>query len=432
MGEQPAAPGLGAFDSLRAEDEPWLAACFVPPQDFDLIAGARSVLIFGPPGAGKTALFLALQRHLNATGRLVVEWQPPQPGRDASQSLTAIDLFHHVLSRIACALLAYLTERPDRFMAAPSRQAISWFIYRYLDEEMSPQQERLLGMREPHPWLEGRPAAHLINELVKAWRKVGISATVVLTALDGPPHPGQGLDGLGAFFSTLTLFENRGLVYKVIAPAGLKTPLALTGSVDRRRVDTYFLRWSAQDLVEMVLRRMTLAAGEPIENLSALCEDADLVHWLENTGGGSPRGWLESVRPLAVQRLAQGRPVQTAEWHCIRQESPPPLMFDAEDPHVVVTGWRRIDDLPEVPLALLRYLYDHRGRVCSRNELFHQAYLPARYPDVAEREREMGIDYRSLLDTTISRLRDRIEPDPRRPIYIITSRGQGYKLEHAW
>jgi hypothetical protein len=431
MQEQSAAPGLVAFDSLRAEDEPWLASCFVPPPDFDLIAGARSVLVFGSPGSGKTALFQALCRHLNPTGRLVVEWQPPQPAWNARKPLTAEDLFHHLLSRLARTLLAYLADRPERFMAAPSRQTLSWLIYRYLGEEISPQ-EHLLGDRIPNPWLESCKKDHLISELVKALREVDIKAAVVLVNLEEPFDPVSGLGSLKDFFSTLNLVENRGMVYKVVAPVSLRTPLAQSGSIDRRRVDLYTLRWPAEELTAIVVRRLALAAGAEIKHLQAVCEDSAVRLWLERTGGDSPRGWLESFRPLAAHYLRRRRPILSEEWRDICKESTPPLMFDTENPQVVITGWRRIDDLPDVPLALLRYLYDHRDRVCSRDELFHRAYLPARYPNVAEREREVGIDYSSLLDTMISRLRDRIEPNPASPVYVVTSRGRGYKLENAW
>ena len=36
--------GATAFGSLRAEDEPWLADCFVPPEDFELLGGMQSVV----------------------------------------------------------------------------------------------------------------------------------------------------------------------------------------------------------------------------------------------------------------------------------------------------------------------------------------------------------------------------------------------------
>ena len=42
-------PGPAAFSILRAEDEPWLEACFVPPPEFGRMVGPRSVIVFGGP-----------------------------------------------------------------------------------------------------------------------------------------------------------------------------------------------------------------------------------------------------------------------------------------------------------------------------------------------------------------------------------------------
>jgi len=55
------APGLGVFGTSRAEDEPWLSACFIPPPEFERVTAQRSVIIFGDPGSGKTALYRELQ-----------------------------------------------------------------------------------------------------------------------------------------------------------------------------------------------------------------------------------------------------------------------------------------------------------------------------------------------------------------------------------
>jgi hypothetical protein len=41
--------GKIAFERLRAEDEPWLEACFVPPPDLAQIMGDRSVVVLAGP-----------------------------------------------------------------------------------------------------------------------------------------------------------------------------------------------------------------------------------------------------------------------------------------------------------------------------------------------------------------------------------------------
>jgi hypothetical protein len=449
-------PGLSVFDSLRAEDEPWLDQCFVPPPDFDLIAGARSSLVFGAVGSGKTVLFQALlarltppQTQKELPSRLIVNWRPVPLEPGASGSAAAAVQLTHVLSGCADALLAYLARWPDKFTIAPAdiQQTLVWFIHHHLEADARQRitahaaqaQESgrsllrsLLSRERSDEWLSAARPATIINELVKALREIGPRAVYVLVNPDTLGDPEQVESSLHAFLSSLTLFENRHFVYKMVLPAKLKESLASTGVVNRRRVDVYPLSWSVEDLTEIVVRRTAVAAGEPVSGLTEICEDIELVRWLERTGGDSPRGWLECVTPLVAQYLRRRRRISTQEWKAIRTKSPPPLVFNDEDESVTV-GWRCIDDLPEVPLALLRYLYDHRNRVCTRDELYHQAYLSARYPDAPpEERREYPEEYDGVLDTVISRLRQKIEPDPRPPIYVVTKRDRGYKLDHVW
>ena len=56
--------GLEAFDSLRAEYEPWLEHCYVPTAHFHLMVRWRSALAFGKPGSGKTALRLIMEHRI--------------------------------------------------------------------------------------------------------------------------------------------------------------------------------------------------------------------------------------------------------------------------------------------------------------------------------------------------------------------------------
>ncbi len=454
MSKPEAALGLAAFDSLQAEDEPWLDQCFVLPFDFALIAGARSSLVFGAAGSGKTALFQTLLAHLTPSpvkpsSWLVVRWHPIPLGPGVSGSRAAVAQLTHIFSACADALLAHLARWPDRFTTAPgdTRQTLAWFIYRYLGAdaeqhiaEYAAQAQKpdsgplhsLLSCERSNEWLDSAIPATVIAELVKALREIGLRRVNVLLNPDTLVDSGWVVGNLHAFLSSLTLFENHHFVYKMILPKKFKNPLALAGSVPRRRIDLYALDWSVDDLVEIVVRRVAMAIGEPVSALGEICQDVKLTRWLERTGGDSPRGWLKCITPLVTQYLRQGRPISTKEWKTIRAKSPPPLTLDEENDQVSI-GWRRLNDLPKVPLALLRHLYDHRSRICSRDELFLDAYLPARYPDSsAEDRREQPKDYADLLDTAIWRLRKEIEPDPRSPIYVVTRRGKGYKLEHAW
>ena len=71
--------------------------------------------------------------------------------------------------------------------------------------------------------------------------------------------------------------------------------------------------------------------------------------------------------------------------------------------------------LPLKEFELLTLLLEHAGRVLTRDVLI---------------DRIWGHDYvgdTKTLDVHIKRLRTKVEPDPSRPVHIVTIRGLGYK-----
>jgi DNA-binding response OmpR family regulator len=78
--------------------------------------------------------------------------------------------------------------------------------------------------------------------------------------------------------------------------------------------------------------------------------------------------------------------------------------------------------VPALPkeIDLARFLVENRGRCVSRDELLMKVW---EYP-VA------GIQTRTV-DNYIMKLRQKVEPDPARPRYILTVRGKGYRLADA-
>ncbi|GAB2569874.1 response regulator transcription factor [Gracilibacillus alcaliphilus] len=66
---------------------------------------------------------------------------------------------------------------------------------------------------------------------------------------------------------------------------------------------------------------------------------------------------------------------------------------------------------------LLYYLVKHKGRVLSRDQLLSAVW---NYDFVGDTR---------IVDVHISHLREKIEPDTKRPVYIKTIRGLGYKME---
>jgi DNA-binding winged helix-turn-helix (wHTH) protein len=91
------------------------------------------------------------------------------------------------------------------------------------------------------------------------------------------------------------------------------------------------------------------------------------------------------------------------------------IRLDRGSRKVWVEGEEVSPGLTTAEFALLSYLYERRGEICSKGE------LEALYPGEPQN-----------VDTLMDQLRKKIEPDPRRPKYIITVvRGRRFKLAKA-
>lgn len=67
---------------------------------------------------------------------------------------------------------------------------------------------------------------------------------------------------------------------------------------------------------------------------------------------------------------------------------------------------------------LLLYLFDHAGTPCSRDDLIEFVWKDT-----------TGNVSDTAVNTCIARLRRKIEPEPERPLYIISAHGWGYKFK---
>jgi len=79
---------------------------------------------------------------------------------------------------------------------------------------------------------------------------------------------------------------------------------------------------------------------------------------------------------------------------------------------------RRAVSLSSKEYALLNYLYERRGQVCSKDDI-GQAVWP---------EYESGEVFDYQIENLVRRLRTHIELDPADPQLLVTVRGLGYKL----
>ena len=279
------------------------------------------------------------------------------------------------------------------------------------------------------PYLDKATPDQVISEVVKALAKTGLADVCVLIGPDNLNGPAAG-DTLLQFMQKLELFQNHRLVYKLILPASLSASLSGTEAICRRRLKKYRLRWKNSHLTQLVALRFRLATGGKIERLDDLSQYEHKIAWLARSGGDFPRGWLDQARPLAKHYLSLNRALSKAEWQEVYRQYPPDLWLDEEKRQVTV-GHHRIDDIPAVEWAVLRYLYQHRDRICTRDELYHNAHMPAS-SGAQTKERFFPKEYEGALNNVLSRLRQAIEPDPKHPLFITTYRGRGVRLEHAW
>lgn len=91
------------------------------------------------------------------------------------------------------------------------------------------------------------------------------------------------------------------------------------------------------------------------------------------------------------------------------------LRVDSRTKEVVIKGAVLQPPLTVKEFQLLELLYDRRGQVISKDEIARQVW-----------DYEV-FDYNAI-DALVYRLRQRIEPDPAHPRYLVTQRGFGYKL----
>lgn len=94
------------------------------------------------------------------------------------------------------------------------------------------------------------------------------------------------------------------------------------------------------------------------------------------------------------------------------------LWIDPASQEIWVEG-KRIDDLTPQDVAILSYLYARAGSLCTRKDVVS---------DALQEGYSAGDQEHSRLDSAISRLRRKIEPDPENPKYLVTIRGRGYRL----
>jgi two-component system response regulator RegX3 len=104
------------------------------------------------------------------------------------------------------------------------------------------------------------------------------------------------------------------------------------------------------------------------------------------------------------------------------QPRPGERVFVDMDRHLVLIDGQETEALAPLEYRLIEYLYQNMDKVCPRDELlahmYHDEMGASGDGDVAD----------GRLDAIVKRLRQRVEPSPTTPQFIITVRGHGFQL----
>ncbi|MDG5786972.1 response regulator transcription factor [Evansella sp. AB-P1] len=157
----------------------------------------------------------------------------------------------------------------------------------------------------------------------------------------------------------------------------------------------------------------------PILMLTAKDDEFDKVLGLELgaddylTKPFSPREVVARVRAILRRTQTTEKPVESSTL------SNKIVIGDVEifpENYEVFLNGSQLELTPK-EFELLLYLANHKGRVLTRDQLLNAVW---NYEFVGDTR---------IVDVHVSHLRDKIEPNTKKPVYIKTIRGLGYKME---
>jgi DNA-binding response OmpR family regulator len=212
------------------------------------------------------------------------------------------------------------------------------------------------------------------------------------------------------------------LVRAYLEQAGFKVFVAYDGetalhAVRRERPDLIVLDLMLPDRdgweITRLVRNDPALANMPIVMLTARVEDTDKIVGLELgaddyvTKPFNPQVVVARVRAVLRRATAETLPPRLLR---VRE-----LAIDLDRHEVSVTD--QSVDLTATEFEFLRALMEHPNHAFTRLELI---------------ERALGYEYEGLertVDSHIKNLRRKIEPDPKKPTYIETVYGVGYRMQ---
>lgn len=236
---------------------------------------------------------------------------------------------------------------------------------------------------------------------------------------------------LSPLLSDLTLLRRKHTAFKVFLPLEIQDKLAARPGIRHALLHPCQIVWQDNLLKELLEVRLIKFSDGNYSDLAQLCDkssDSTITRDIVRHSQGVPRNLLRLGEALLLAHAFRGdntNQLTIDDWKAALveyydapedkwPESPlPPLLRFEERQQTFILGGRPIR-LSDAPYTLLKFLHGHSNRLVTYLELSNQT----------------GLTMDNIQKIT-SRIRQKIEPDPKKPIYLITEHGRGLRLEHV-
>lgn len=479
------------FALREAGREERLSEYFVEGPHYDEIKGSaddpRTAFVFAARGCGKSAYRVMIQRSCRPDDRDSPVLAIPYTSfsrvlAETNGDLSQVIADHHLRAIFVAGLTTFLrefVESPQGFLKLPrKRQRIfkalmnehassllhPTFLSDRLREwgkeesadvlekaaEEEPPGKALASASDPlsrflHILLvepaEPLPDGLSLNErwraLVSLIQRSGLETIYVLVdGLDEFPETATGAQTVVTAFllplvANLSLMETPPVAFKFFLPLEALDTLQKNSAVRFDRLQRYHLEWEEDHLLRMLRGRLQAFSGGCVPSLDATTDkvstpgsiDTQLVKWAY----GSPRNLLLLGDTLLAVHCDREGGSQTLLTEEDLQEVPDrfgreygslvsPLSIDEKQQRVLIGGRPVRKKLSPLEYELLWFLYQNAGEVKSRDDIYLAVYQTTE-----------GVSDEAI-DSLVHRLRQKIEVNPKKPAYLITQRGQGYRL----
>ncbi len=439
------------FSTLKAEDEPWLGDVYVSLPAFERIREERSTVLYGETGSGKTAMLMELRRQKKENVFAVI-WRPDPI---LEEPVIGTALAHQAVKQAlrTCVESLVLEGNLPRQLGEPVghiASSLQWFLRNYLPYEAAfyiQDQAKHLSNHDLQWYL--KLLEQSLPPVVKEQASLKDQLRLLLVVLRAAKYERLWLmvDGLErwtlrqtgeqveelleAVLSTLIFFDLPDVVFKFFVPTRLKNVLHKTSGVERHRSGETDLVWSMEALREMLEKRLTYALSSKHASISSLCDSDEFLQWLKEYGGTSPRAWLGFATPLIMGFQKNGKRLTTLQTQEFIRNHPVPLRLRSERREVWL-GEKCISNSSILEFRVLEFLVSHPEKLASLEELYYYAYKELRKPpDKGEPAWAHPKTWRGAMDNVLMRIRQKIEPDPKNPLYLVTHHGKGVELLHT-